>query len=212
MEPGILSIAFTPAVAHLAPDFNRCGLSLESTALISEEVPANYLSLDNTDIALRMGVPPLANSHAFVVLEDRLVVITHIANPLESINMQELVALYTQNGVSDSGDTDPIDLEPFAYPEDSDIHQSFLNFISAMKIGTQNISIVPDPIAMIEEVSENVLAVGVIPLSALTTSVREIPIQDRPDNREIVQVLAMTRSAPKNMQLEWIHCLQNIFP
>ena len=96
-----------------------------------------------------------------------------------------------------------------AYPEGSDIEQAFLNLISVMKISSPNIRIVPDPAAMIQAVSENVHAVGIIPLSAVNNSVREIPIQDLPNQADTVQVLAMTKGAPTTVQIEWINCVQN---
>lgn len=204
----IIKVAFTPAAAHLSPYFNRCANSLDSFGIAAYEISASSLSLDNTDIAIRWGPPPLDSSQPYVLLEDKLILIVHAESTASSLTREEIAAIFTLDYTTKQVNDRLAEFVPYAYPHNSDIGQVFSGIIGIPEITNPNVKIVPDPAAMIQAVKEDTNAIGSIPRSLGSAGVKEIAIPDLADHEVSVTVLAMTENDPTFAQTQWIHCLQ----
>ena len=204
----IWQIQFSPATAHFGPFLNRCTNTLDSVALLSFEIPAQALSLQEADFVLRWGPPPLKNSAASVIKEDSLVMVVHPDNPIQKLDHNQLMNLYINN-TSKMTDMDfSGEIQPWAYPDGSDVGTVFLTYLSTQRLTNPSIKIAPDPAALAQIISQQPRAIGPIPLSLVTDAVRIIPILGLPDNVDRVPVLLMTNPPMSDTQLKWIKCLQ----
>ncbi len=204
----IWQVQFSPATAHFAPFLNRCTNILDSVALLSFETPAPDLSLQDADFVLRWGPPPLENSAASVIKEDRLVIIVHPDNPIQALDLTQLINLYTKNSGGVSANDSAGDFQPWAYPDGSDIGTAFLSYLSIPRLMNPSITIAPDPAALAQIISQQIRAIGPIPQSLVTDAVRIIPIRGLMDDVDRFPVLLMTNPPMSDTQMKWIKCLQ----
>jgi DNA-binding transcriptional LysR family regulator len=205
----IWQVQFSPATAHFGPFLNRCTSKLDSVALLSFEIPAPDLSLQEADFALRWGPPPLENSAASVIKEDRLVIIVHPDNPIQSLDLNQLMNIYSNNAAKETGEVSAWAIQPWAYPDGSDVGTSFLSYLSTPRLMNPSIKIAPDPAALSQIISQQTNAIGPIPESWVTDSVRIIPILGLPDGRDRFPILLMTKPPISSPQMKWIKCLQD---
>ena len=206
--PLIWQVQFSPATAHFGPFLNRCTNKLDSVALLTFEIPAPDLSLQEADFVLRWGPPPLENSVASVIKEDRLVIIVHPDNPIQTLDLTQLINLYTNSTFSEAAKESVAGTQPWSYPEGSDIGQAFLSYLSIPRLVNPSIKIAPDPKALVQIISQQTSAIGPIPLSLVTDAVRVIPILGLPENVDLFPVLLMTDPTMSGTQMKWIKCLQ----
>ena len=206
--PEIWEIQFSPATAYFSPFLNRCTNTLDSVALLSFEIPAPDLSLQEADFALRWGPPPVENSTATVIMEDRLVIIVHPDNPIQTLDLNQLINIYSNNS-SNLAEKDSLgDIQPWAYSEGSDVGTAFLSYLSTQRLMNPSIKIAPDPAALSQIISQQSNAIGPIPESMATDAVRIIPIVGIPEGRDKFPILLMVKPPISDAQMKWINCLQ----
>lgn len=122
-------------------------------------------------------VPADNDIWAAPIAQDGLVLIVHPDNPISNLQSEAIRDIFSgkQTTWTDAGNAnDPIMI--LTYQASEDVYHEFHHLVMGRQRITSNAQVVPNITAMIQEVAKTPQAIGYVPLSQLTDSVRVLAI------------------------------------
>lgn len=124
-------------------------------------------------------VPSDDDIWAAPIARDGLVLVTHPDNPVSSVQIEDIRDIFTGR-TTEWGAFDGIDtsITPLTFQPNDDVYQEFHRLVMGQQSITSNAQVIPNINAMIRQVSTTPEAIGYIPLSHVTESVKVLSIGD----------------------------------
>lgn len=207
--PSTLVIQSTPALEPLGKVYRACVEELENSGLVLLDTPAASIDLNKPGLALRWGAGVLLPEHAFIVGQEELVIIAHPRNPLNSITLPVLQAIYSGAQRSWPQSQPPLETQPWVYLSEDDVQGIFeAAALDDQPPSARVVSLAPDPSAMREAVAASPAAIGFLPRRWLDETVKALPIEGLDAGRLRQPIIAVSRSGPQGSEKTWLLCLQ----
>ena len=222
----VINLQYSNSLSWLVPAMTSCANLLQNTGLVTHNLPAAEMSLQNSDMILRWGSPDKLTNFANQLGTEHLAVAVNSANPLTSLSLPlarqifdgEITTwgnlhsicpdCFTQSTAS-SFDTSPISL--IFYPAEEDIETLFMqNVMLGQPVASASSLLVPNPNAMRQSISADPNAIGFLPAHLLETSIKEITLNDANIQLLQIPVLAIASTEPKGKIQEWLLCVQKV--
>jgi hypothetical protein len=210
-SPVVISVQRTPALQPLKDVFDQCTAEFANTALVMLETPAGMIDLDHASLSLRWGAGSEPAGYAAVLGEEQLVLVANPANPVESITLADLRAIYNGSLRNWPGTALPNGevIQAWAYPSSEDTQQIFeLNLTNGETPRASAVHIAPGPAEMLEAVAESPAAMGYLPRRWLDERVKEITIKGIEAENLRQPILSLSNAEPAGIEKAWLVCLQ----
>lgn len=216
VTPQSVTVQITPALRAWTPALSTCAVGIPGLVLLPQEKPASSLDVKQADLSFRWGAPKLLPASAVPVGSEKLVFIVNQQNPLRSLSVENVRALFAGrvdrwvNLVQSEGSSalpdQPISLYGYAQNEDSRaVLVNQLMDDAPLAVETQ---LTPDPAAMLDAVAADPNAIGYLPARWLTDAVRPLEITGLSDGQLEQPVLALSAAEPQGLALQLLLCLQ----
>ncbi len=220
-----LQLAYTPALNGWGHHFSTCANEQTGFSMVVQELPTSSLDSTHANVMLRLGTPQKLSLPSYTLGTERIAMIVNPTNTLQDLTLG-LVQQVLGASISSWVDLQSACPECFAGDLPGDVKDSpiALNFYasgediqtlmeSALLTGVlparAQALLIPDPAAMIETVSSSPQAIGFVPASSLTNTVKEFIISDIDPSQLNVPILAITQTQPTGSTLSWLNCVQN---
>jgi DNA-binding transcriptional LysR family regulator len=208
--PQIWQAQFTPSLRWIGPALNLCTRQQPGIALSIDERPAQALTPAQADFILRWGAPDTLKGYAVEIATDELVVIVHPDNPLDSLDLSEITAIFTAKTKSWSafikGNSGRIQV--WTEADGSDVQQVFQSILLQQPLTNPFAHLAPDPMAMRQSVGADLNAIGYLPRRWLDSTVRAVQIKGISAASLRQPILVMRETGPQGAQKDWLLCLQ----
>ncbi len=178
------------------------------------ESSAVYIEEQSSDIWIRLGAPSDLRNFAVPLSEEEILVIVNPDNPVSDLSIPTLQKLYSGrvrswsevSAVSENG-LGPV--EVWTYSDDSEIRMIFDASVGAdQEALTGRARLAPDPAAMLEGVSSNPGAIGILPAAWLTEEVRAIRLSQTLRASLRQPVVAFSSGQPGGALKSLLLCMQ----
>lgn len=203
---------FTPSLRWIGPALNLCTRQQPGIALSIDERPAQALNPAQADFTLRWGAPEPLKGYAVVIATDELVVIVHPDNPLDSLDLSEIKAIFTGKTQSWSafikGNSGRIQV--WTEADGSDVQQVFQSNLLQQPLTNPFAHLAPDPMAMRQSVGSDLTAIGYLPRRWLDSTVRAVQIKKISAASLRQPILVMRETGPQGAQKDWLLCLPSV--
>ncbi|MHC1740015.1 MAG: undecaprenyl-diphosphatase UppP [Anaerolineaceae bacterium] len=222
----IIRVQYSNSLEWLLPAMTSCANLLPSTGLVVHTLPAENMTLENTDLNLIWGVPDHLAQSTFEIGSERLVIAVNANTPLQTLPLNVARQLFNgeintwgqlhttcpdcfTQAYKNSIDGETISLN--FYSPDEDIQDLFIQKI----MGSQAISsasgwLIPSVVAMQESLANNPSAIGFIPAHLLNSNLKEISLGGFDTVSLNSPILAISPVEPQGITREWLVCLQKI--
>lgn len=181
----VIGAYVTPAAAPWMAKLFGC---TTETLLVRLNTPA----LAKIDI--RIGQPTPLTGSAFQIASEDILVVTNLANPIQSLTLEQVRDLFAGRG-------DP-SMQVWVYASDADVQMVFDQAVMQGGGVASTAHLAAGPQEVLDAVGSNPNAVGILPRSWHNGTVREVyAIHDVP-------VLAITESEPQGDMQVLVSCLQ----
>ncbi len=181
----VIDAYVTPAAAPWMAKLFGC---TTETLLVRLNTPA----LAKIDI--RIGQPTPLTGSAFQIASEDILVVTNLANPIQSLTLEQVRDLFAGRG-------DP-SMQVWVYASDADVQMVFDQAVMQGGGVASTARLAAGPQEVLDAVGSNPNAVGILPRSWHNGTVREVyAIHDVP-------VLAITESEPQGDMQVLVSCLQ----
>lgn len=208
--PTLWQVSYTPTLSWMGPLFNTCTLQDPGVGLLVFERPASALDLQETDFSLRWDAPLASSTPAAVIGWDELVFITHPDNPVQSLSLDDLKAIFSGTARSwEAFGTSPSEIELWFAPDGSDVQQVFQALLGLGDGPTPYGFLAPTPLAMRQAVAASPTAIGYLPAHWLDESVQALIIGDIAPEALRRPILALYDQEPQGQKKQWLLCVQN---
>jgi ABC-type phosphate transport system, periplasmic component len=196
----IINIQYTSAAEPwLAALYNCAG----NTVLTADPRAADFLDLQATDLVLRLGQPENLTSSAYRIGTDNLLVIVNPQNPVKKLDASQVRGLFSgqiQDWKDAGGSDSPAQV--WAFSKADDLQTIFDQIVLNSSPVTPAARLASSPDEMIQAVSRDVNAIGILTGRLKTSSVSEVFTVTN------VPVLVLTRSDPPGGITRILSCLQ----
>ncbi len=209
----VASIQITPALRWMVPLLNDCARRA-GQGIVLDERPTASLAMEQAALVLRWGastdVPPFAAQLG----TDRLALVAHPSNPLETLSTAQLEAIYqgaltAWSEVLPAGSTAPgEEIHAWAYPAGEDIQDWVDSLALEQPARTSAAFLAPQPAAMLQSVATDPAALGVLPARLLDASVKEVTITGREPSALQSSIVAIGARVPEGALREFLGCVQ----
>lgn len=212
--PEIREIGLSPSMQVFAPVFFNCALEQPGFQIITQEMGSDGEQHFAGDFLIHWGNVDEVSGYAGVIGEDYWIMVVHPNNPVESLTSQQVIEIYA-GSIQTWSEVVPGSLgfdgevQKWAYPSESDIENVFEEFLQIQTLKSQNIALAPNPAAMIQVISGNPVAIGFIPASWKTDSVKEVSIEDVSYASRQVPLVVLSSTEPTGKELKWLLCVQD---
>ena len=203
-------VSIAPALSWMRPVMNICAQNSPDKVLSIVERDSS----GDDNIYLSWGeLDGQSNTSIYLIGSDRLVVIVNKDNPATRISYSTLQTIYSGRAISwqevDPALSDQVPVQVWQYGSASQLFKQFSLMLDLMgqRQGIQNI--VPSPQAMIEAISSDPAAIGLISERWLTPEVKLLQIDDAPVDKIKQPILAYLKEKPGDFETTWLLCLQN---
>jgi hypothetical protein len=200
--PQPFTIIHTPALAWMQDTLHLCATANPKIALRVEELPVSALEIGAADAILKLGTNPeelINNAHATLLGWEYITIISSPDISPSQLELPDLKILYST--------VEPT-YQAWIYPQGSELSTIFRQQILADEATSPHLLIAPDPQAMLEAISTQPNSVGFLPQSWLAEGVALNNIQG--DYRQ--PILALTKSEPVGLTVEFLKCLEELLP
>ena len=209
--PQIWQTQITPSVSWIGPAFNLCTRQQSGIALSVDERPAQALNPDQADFTLRWGAPDHLDVNATEIATDELVLIVHPDNPIKSLDLSEIKAIFTGKSQKWSAfiKGNPGRIQVWTEASGSDVEQVFQSVLLQQPLTYPFAHLAPDPVAMRQSVAADSTTIGYLPRRWLDATVRAVQIKGVTPSELRQPVLVMRKTEPQGAQKDWLLCLQD---
>lgn len=206
-SPQVISLQVTPGLLSLQAYYEQCAVNQPNTGLVISTTATTALAPGN-NLALRWWSSADPGIFVAIVGQEELVMIVSHQNPLQTIQINDLQAIYTGTKRTWPGNQPTGEVQPWTYPDGEDTSEVFDHVILNGTAPRKYTYLAPDPSAMQEAVSANQNAIGYLPRRWLTDQVKEIQIQGLSFENLSKPILVMSQAEPSSIQTDWILCLE----
>lgn len=216
----VINIYYSPSLDYSRNDISRCIKSSNTVVPYLHEQSTEISNLQSGDILLHLGEADWDENDFFVtrITYENIMFIVNTSNPLESIDINELEAIFSgrqkywqmesMNGAL---------ISVWAYPKDSELS----NWINSGLLGGGrsgiNFKLVPDPESALEAVSQDEFGISYVPGGWIEqidnrklSSVKVLKIQNSDDVLTPLPVLAYLSKKPSGVIRDFLLCLREI--
>lgn len=213
-QPEIIELQITPAVEHWLLRVAACAEGIPDFGIYTQILPRNEVSLDESDLILRLGERLESDPYVAVMGTEKIVVVAGEDVPVSSLSMESLQALYAGeiNRWSDVPETEDGGAAPItlmAYPEGHEIEtlftRAYLND-EPVAAAAQTFSTV-DFLQKLLEMYPT--AIGYLLESQVPEGMRTLVITDDQPIPSLQYLLAITAQEPQGRLKALLTCLQN---
>jgi phosphate transport system substrate-binding protein len=141
---------------------------------------------------------------------DDLAVIVHPQNPVMTLSMADLQAIFSGqvSDWSEMGDHKRIGkLETWIYPSGEDVQQVFLSLFGGQAMQNSRAWLAPDPQSMRIAVSSALSAIGYLPRRWADSSVKVLDLTGVQGTTLRRPILALSHREPQGAQRLWLECI-----
>lgn len=235
--PTAIKVQYSVGLQSWVKELNACAQTLPNAGLITTEVPASQIQLNQVDFALRFGSADLtenATDHSktlqttastqpanfsVVLGEDEIVLVTN-ANVSPFVLTPQIVAEIYSGKITDWADlfgsqatvqptptSQPIQV--WTYPEGDDLRQVFDAAFLPNSGEANHIYLAPDQSAMLEALQKDSHAIGFMLKSQVPASLQIISLTGEPKVSLTQPILAISQLEPQDLVRQMIVCLQS---
>jgi ABC-type phosphate transport system substrate-binding protein len=178
----------------------QCAQEHPAIAVITKETNPTGLAATTADLSLWFGEPPHGiTAYAISIGSDQIVIIAGDEVPLESLNQEQLLRLFTNTNTP---------YQVWTYGEDSDLGRLFEQSVLQGVPVSRFALLAPNPGAMVEAISQDPRAVGYLPVSWLTEDLKTISIVDELKATLTHPILVLSAEEPTGNLYAFLVCLQ----
>ena len=205
-QPQVLQVGITPALAHYTEPVQNCS----DVSVLVEELPWLRLQEMDKDLMLVFGEDgKVLTNDVYQLSQTELVFIVHPDLPYDALSFSQVKAIY-QGEMTDWSDVAMTSsyagtIQPWGYMEETEIMGPILSVLDVTETSGQWF-VVPGPAEMVEKVSQEQNAIGLVPAYAVTDGVKVLSIPDAVFDP--VPILAIWSAEPSDAQQDWLLCVQ----
>jgi hypothetical protein len=179
----------------------QCNAKITELAIFLDVVPEEDLSLESSDMILRMGESKeITTDFAFQIGWEQVILIASPDVEIEKLSISQIRKLFTSS---------PPPLNIWTYPDNYEINRYFKeSFIGDLEISGYAF-IAVNPGEMVESIRSEPNSLGYIPKSWLIDDVQEISIDQTTQELMTYPVIILTNHKPEGPVTEFLVCLQN---
>lgn len=217
LPPEVLALQVTPAVAHWLPHVAACAGGIPDFGMVTQVLPRAELSLEESDLILRMGERLDADPFVGIVGVEEIVIVAGEDVPVSDLSLESLQAIYagriTRWGdIPDAGDEATGVLQaiiPLSYPDGHEIETLFRRAYLDDEPITEDAQAFLT-IEFLENLMENYpYALAYLLASEVPEEMRILPVTGESIIPNEQFVLAITPSEPDGKLKQLLLCLQN---
>lgn len=226
-----LYVVYHPALRVFVEDFSQCAGEQPGLGLYLLET-TSPVSAKDADLLLWWGNPleegiwssdgccdesqnlafatVVSEKSLFVLGEEALVVVTHIARRDVSLSTEEIIDLFSGQ-ISHWSDGTPVQV--WSYPAEDIFTQVFLDRMGLVRLAP-DAHLAPDPWAMLLSIATDEAALGYLPAAWLSMdeSVHSVSLDGELGERLRQPIVAaMSSSIPQEFVEAWLVCVQDAF-
>jgi undecaprenyl-diphosphatase len=222
----LIDISYSPAMAWTVPAMSSCTGVVNSSGLITHELPTASLDVESTNLVFRWGAPHVLSYPATQIGDEKIMVVVSQENPIMALDNTTARLLFSgqletyaelrdacpdclKSSFDSAFDTAPIVLG--FYPKEEDIQQVFIDGVMSGQPVANSIGIlIPDPQSMIEFVQSDKTAIGFIPAHALDANLRSVALNGYDAQALTYPLLVISKSVPTGNARDLLLCMQNV--
>jgi len=132
--------------------------------ITAEQMGADFLDPQSVDMVIRIGQPGNPNTFAYQIGIDKLMVITNLKNPTNTLTADQVHGLFTgqiPNWKTVNGSDAPVDA--WVFPAGEDIQEIITQTILEGSLVSSGARLANNPDEMLQAIEKDVNAVGIIP-------------------------------------------------
>lgn len=217
LPPEIVKLQVTPAVAHWLPRVAACAAEIPDFGIITQISPRTELSLEESDLILRLGERLETDPFVAVMGLEDIVIVAGEAVPVSALSLANLQGIYAGtitdwSEVPDAEFTEDPQLaliKPFSYPEGHEIEILFRRAY----LDDKPILAVSEVFSTIEFIRErfeqNPSAMGYLLASQVPDGMRILTVEHDTPIPSGQYVLAITSNPAEGRLKQLLLCLQN---
>jgi hypothetical protein len=205
--PDAITISILPSLEPAVPALVKCSQSLPDTVLFVARVPASAVASRSADLTLWLGNPPGNTGFAAPLVLDELAVVVNRTNPVESLEIGDLRAIFSGREDNWAGFVE-VDsrVSVWVYPEGNELQALFSGTILGGSRLTSFANLAPGVEAMLEAVAADPAAIGFLPGAWLDDTVRQVQVAGVSLH---MPVLLLAGKEPQGNVRAFASCLQN---
>jgi hypothetical protein len=207
--PEIVTVAVDPALQPLREALQICSDAHPELLVAPQEISPVYQDWSAFDLFIRLGEPPELPAFIAPLGFEQVVIVVNNSNPVEVLNSEELVDIFSGNIEQWSeigGPSWPVKV--WVYPAEDLINPSFEHTVLSGRAITSHALLAPHPAAMLEAISEDPYAIGLLPYAWLAESVHVLAIDPDTQQNLRLPILALAESQPEGQTGRLLYCLQ----
>ncbi|MBE9525180.1 MAG: hypothetical protein IMY76_08770 [Chloroflexi bacterium] len=195
----ILTVNLSHELLWIQNLMHPCLATYPETALFIQS--ENKLFLEKNEIYISLGMSPNnGDLHAALLGQEEIYVIANTAIDNNSINLMSIRNSYLS--------LDP-QFQAWTYASGNQSREIF-NVVLLESISlSPHVKIVPDPLAMLDAISNSPNAIGYIPKSWISKAVQVIPLDNELKNPLRQPIIALTNGEPKRNSVLFLSCLHH---
>lgn len=205
-----LRVQISPALSVFDSVYNSC--TPQGIGLAIQQAEGTAFTSEQADLTLSWGFPPDTAGYAAELSQEELVLVVNPENPVQSLAISSLQAVYT--GDLPGWDWDflgqsTIPLTAYLYPEKSDLQVVLdASIFTKGQSPAREVVIAPGPAELRAAVAADPGALGFLPRRWVDASVKVVPVDDLPGGEWTRPLLAISRFEPQGAAREWLLCVQ----
>lgn len=216
----IINLQITPELQHWLPVIADCAGDLPGFGLTTEISPESALSLDSSDMIIRLGFQSESDPFVSVLGAEPIAVIIGAQVPLTAISLDSLRGIFSGKFTNWNNlpETKSLDIEldqpiiSLSYPEGSSIRQLFeITHLQSEPIGVTSIQFLL-PTTTSKLLKDNPYAIGYLLESQVPEGKNTLIISDFETEQVAPYVLSITRVEPEGNLRQLLLCVQNQIP
>jgi DNA-binding transcriptional LysR family regulator len=199
--PEVYKVQYTNAALPWLADLGECA---PSAVFQTEQRTPRFFDLGEVDFAIRIGEPEELTTPAYQIDSEEIVVIVNKGNPIGDMDMEQVRRIFSgaERTWQTGNSSDPIHV--WVYAPGEDVEQVFEQVILHGAPVTPEARLAVNIDAMLEAISADDFAVGMLPLHAMTVEVKQAFLIGS------FPVLVLSSDEPGSQVLAIIACLQGM--
>lgn len=209
-----ITVQRTESLAWVDPLFSACVPDQAGVGLLIQSQPLTNLNLSAAEVTLRWDEPPAPEGYGAVLGSDEVVVVMPNDNPMATISADQLKAILSGGArqwselCADCSALPEGEINLYIFPSDQEA-QSILAVDLGLSAPLSSFAtLVPDLASMLDAVSADPNAIGILPARALDERVKRVEITGLEQKALNRPLLAFTTSEPQGAIRELLSCVQ----
>lgn len=180
----VVDVFASPSATPFLDELYVCADSSSATLNLTSDAP---------DLSLHLGQPDGWAGSLFQVASEDILIVASLQSPLPALTLDSARTIFAGQNLS---------VQVWAYASAEDAQMAFESVIMEERSVTSFARLAVSPMHMVEALSADVNAVGILPRTWMTDGLRELFLVAN------VPVLALTPSEPEGIVRDLIACMQ----